>query len=41
MGFDTDLVGSYGYCTDMSRTWLCGEEKPTDEQKGIYTMEKD
>jgi Xaa-Pro aminopeptidase len=23
MGFDTDLVGSYGYCTDMSRTWLC------------------
>jgi len=38
MGFDTDLVGSYGYCTDMSRTWLCGEEKPTDEQKEIYTM---
>ena len=25
MGFDTDLVGSYGYCTDMSRTWLCGD----------------
>lgn len=38
MGFDTDLVGSYGYCTDMSRTWLCGDEKPTDEQKEIYTM---
>ena len=35
MGFDTDLVGSYGYCTDMSRTWLCGDEKPTDEQKEI------
>ena len=38
MGFDTDLVGSYGYCTDMSRTWLCGDGKPTDEQKEIYTM---
>ncbi len=38
MGFDTDLVGSYGYCTDMSRTWLCGEVKPTDEQREIYTM---
>ena len=38
MGFDTDLVGSYGYCTDMSRTWLCGDEKPTDAQKEIYTM---
>ena len=38
MGFDTDLVGSYGYCTDMSRTWLCGDEKPNDEQREIYTM---
>jgi len=38
MGFDTDLVGSYGYCTDMSRTWLCGDVKPTNEQKEIYTM---
>ena len=38
MGFDTDLVGSYGYCTDMSRTWLCGDEKPTNEQKEIYTL---
>ena len=37
MGFDTDLVGSYGYCTDMSRTWLCGDEKPSSEQKDIYT----
>ncbi len=41
MGFDTDLVGSYGYCTDMSRTWLCGDEKPSSEQKDIYTMAYD
>ena len=41
MGFDTDLVGAYGYCTDMSRTWLCGDEKPSSEQKDIYTMAYD
>ena len=41
MGFDTDLVGAYGYCTDMSRTWLCGDEKPSSEQKVIYTMAYD
>ena len=38
MGFDTDLVGSYGYCTDMSRTWFCGDDKPSAVQKNIYTM---
>ena len=37
MAFDTDLVGAYGYCTDISRTWLCGDKKPTDAQKDIYT----
>jgi Xaa-Pro dipeptidase len=38
ISFDTDLVGSYGYSTDMSRTWLCGDEKPSTEKKDIYTM---
>ena len=38
MSFDTDLVGSYGYFTDMSRTWLSGDEKPSTGQKDIYTM---
>ncbi len=37
MAFDTDLVGAYGYCTDISRTWLCGDKKPTDAQIDIYT----
>ena len=37
MAFDTDLVGAYGYCTDISRTWLCGDQRPTDAQKDIYT----
>jgi len=37
MSFDTDLVGAYGYCTDISRSWLCGDRTPTDAQKDIYT----
>jgi Xaa-Pro dipeptidase len=38
MGFDTDLIGPYGYCVDISRTWLCGDDSPTPAQKEIYTM---
>ncbi|MGB7335739.1 MAG: dimethylsulfonioproprionate lyase DddP [Salaquimonas sp.] len=37
VGFDTDLVGVYGMCCDISRTWLCGDVEPTKEQKRIYT----
>ncbi len=35
VSFDTDLIGPYGYCADMSRSWVCGE-KPSDEQRRIY-----
>ena len=24
VGLDTDLVGPFGYCADISRTWFCG-----------------
>ncbi|MEM7134752.1 MAG: Xaa-Pro peptidase family protein [Chloroflexota bacterium] len=34
--FDTDLVGAYGICVDMSRSWLCGDQAPTPEQKDIF-----
>lgn len=37
LAFDTDLVGPYGYCADISRTWTVGHEKPTDEQRRLYT----
>jgi len=33
---DTDLVGPYGYCCDMSRSWVCGERKASDEQRRLY-----
>ena len=35
MAFDTDLVGPYGYCADISRTWVC-DARPSDEQRRIY-----
>ena len=28
LAFDTDLVGAYGICCDISRTWWIGDEKP-------------
>ncbi|WP_172295376.1 dimethylsulfonioproprionate lyase DddP [Pseudoruegeria sp. HB172150] len=36
LAFDTDLVGSYGICVDISRTWWIGDEKPTNAM--IYAM---
>ncbi len=36
VAFDTDLIGPYGYCSDISRTWVAGDIKPTDEQRRLY-----
>ena len=36
VAFDTDLIGSYGICVDISRTWWVGDEKPRDDM--IYAM---
>jgi Xaa-Pro dipeptidase len=36
--FDTDLIGPYGMCVDISRAWICGDVKPTAEQQEIYDM---
>jgi|SRR5579884_3796062 len=38
VGLDTDLVGRDGYLTDYSRTYLCGDGRPTDEQRRLYTI---
>lgn len=37
VAFDTDLVGSYGICVDISRTWWIGDEKPRPDM--IYAMQ--
>jgi len=38
LAFDTDLIGPYGYCADISRTWYCGDGKPSDEQRRLYQL---
>jgi len=30
LAFDTDLIGSYGICVDISRTWWVGDAKPSN-----------
>ncbi|WP_434772356.1 dimethylsulfonioproprionate lyase DddP [Pseudomonas entomophila] len=38
LSFDTDLIGVYGMCVDMSRSWICGDVEPTAEQKRLYRI---
>ena len=41
VGFDTDMVGPFGYFADISRTVHCGPAKPTKRQKQIYRLAYD
>jgi Xaa-Pro dipeptidase len=36
VAYDTDLIGPYGICTDVSRTFWIGDRKPTNAM--IYAM---
>lgn len=36
LAFDTDLIGCYGMCCDISRTWLLGDGEPDAEQRRLY-----
>lgn len=38
LALDTDMIGTYGMCCDISRTWLCGDVEPNAEQKRIYQI---
>lgn len=38
LSFDTDLIGVYGMCVDISRSWICGGLEPTAEQKRLYQI---
>ncbi|MHC8510366.1 MAG: M24 family metallopeptidase [Rhodospirillales bacterium] len=35
VSFDTDLIGPYGYCSDISRAWI-SSGRPSDEQRRLY-----
>ena len=37
VAFDTDLIGSYGICVDISRTWWIGDKPPRPDM--IYAMQ--
>jgi len=37
LAFDTDLIGSYGMCIDISRTWWFGDKDPRPDM--IYAMQ--
>ena len=39
VAFNTDLIGSYGFCADLSRTWLCGGGgAPSNEQAELFAI---
>jgi Xaa-Pro aminopeptidase len=40
LSFDTDLIGRWGFYTDISRGWVLGDTQPTDEQKLLYNLSR-
>lgn len=36
LAFDTDLIGCYGMCSDISRTWWIGDDDPPAEMRRLY-----
>jgi Xaa-Pro aminopeptidase len=38
VGFDTDMVGPFGYFADVSRTLYCGDGLPSKRQKQLYQL---
>jgi Xaa-Pro aminopeptidase len=41
VAFDTDLIGPYGYCADISRTWLCGDRPASAAQRDLYRLARE
>lgn len=41
LAYDTDLVGPYGMCADLSRTIYVGDGAPSAEQKRVYQLAYD
>lgn len=37
LSFDTDLIGPFGYCADISRCWTVGHVAPTEVQRKLYS----
>jgi Xaa-Pro aminopeptidase len=41
ISFDTDMIGPYGYCADLSRSWTCGHVAMSGKQKSLYSAARD
>ena len=41
LSFDTDMVGPYGYCSDISRTYYCGGGRPNEAQRRLYKLARE
>ncbi len=38
LAFDTDMIGPYGYCADLSRSWTIGHVKMSNAQRELYAV---
>lgn len=38
VAFDTDMIGPFGYCADISRTYFCGPGRPSPAQRDLYKL---
>jgi Xaa-Pro aminopeptidase len=38
LSFDTDMIGPYGYCADLSRSWTIGHTAMTNSQRELYKL---
>ena len=36
LAFDTDMIGPYGYCADLSRSWTIGHTRMSNSQRELY-----
>lgn len=41
ISFDTDMIGPYGYCADLSRSWTCGHVAMTAKQRELYAAARE
>jgi Xaa-Pro aminopeptidase len=41
ISFDTDMIGPYGYCADLSRSWTAGHVAMNAKQKQLYAAARD
>jgi Xaa-Pro aminopeptidase len=41
VAFDTDLIGAYGFCIDISRSWWIGDARPTNAMISAFAHARD